>query len=211
MSTTPIKRPVSVTRRNCLAGGAAMLALAACSSPPVPRSLFYRLGAGGAPAPITGGPRRGTVEVPPFRAAGVVNESAILFRDGPRQIEQYSYHSWAEPPTVMTQRAVVDALRQANVFDIVTTPEMRMDRDYELLGDLRHLEHVRGGGAGSAAIEIEFSLRRVGGSQQLLLKTYQANEPASGDSVDAAVEAFRRGLDSIIANLVTDLAALPRG
>jgi ABC-type uncharacterized transport system auxiliary subunit len=187
----------------------ALLALAACTSAPVPRDTFYRLGA---PAPVierAGGPIEAVIEVPPFRAAGIVNERAILYRDGPRQLAQYSYHDWMEAPTMMLQRGLVGVLRQAQSFTQVTTPEMRLDRDFELMGNLRQWEHVRETGMSAVAIEIEISIRRVRDNTQVLLKTYKASEATQGEAVDAAVAAFTRGMDSIYAALLTDLAALP--
>ncbi len=63
---------------------------------------------------------------------------------------------------------------------------------------------------GTVAIEIEISLRRVRDNQNVLLKTYRADTPAASDSLDAAVEAFPRGLDSIYAALLADISLVPR-
>ena len=202
-----------ISRRHLLVTTAAAAALAACGSDPVPRDSFYRLGAAAAQQPRAGGPIHGVLEIPPFRAAGIVNERAILYRDGPRQLAQYSYNSWVEPPALMLQRSLIGVLRQSQAFDQVISPEMRLDRDFELLGDLRQWEHVRsdaqGGGQNAAAIEVEVSMRRVRDNSQLLLKTYRATEAAQGEGVDAAVAAFTRGMDSIYTALLTDLAAIP--
>src|SRR4051812_46544550 len=100
-----------IRRRFVIAAAAA--ALAACSSAPVTRDTFYRFGDATAQAALAGGPIMGTLEVPPFRAEGVVNERAILFRDGPRSLAQYSYHSWTEPPAAMVQQAFIAMLRQS--------------------------------------------------------------------------------------------------
>jgi ABC-type uncharacterized transport system auxiliary subunit len=188
---------------------AALLVLGACSSDPVPRDTFYRLGAPAAVTPRQGGPIMGAIEVPPFRAAGIINERAILYRDGPRQLAQYTYHDWMESPAVMIQRALVGVLRQAQAFGAVNLPEMRLDRDFELMGDLRQWEHVRTPGQNAVAIQIDISIRRVRDNAQVLQKTYRANEAAQGDSVDAAVAAFTRGMDGIYAALLADLAAVP--
>jgi len=195
--------------RSVLTIALAILALGACAQDPVPRDMFYRLPQ---PAPVAvraGGPIQGVVEVPPFRAAGIVSQRPILYRTGPRQLEQYSYHDWLEAPTMMLQRGLIDVLRQAQAFSSVTSPEMRLDRDFELMGDLRQWEHVRESGASAVAIEIEISIRRVKDNAQVLLKTYRASEAAQGESVDAAVAAFARGMDAVYAAFLTDVAALP--
>ena len=197
----------ALTRRHWFLASTALLLLAACSSDPVPRDAFYRLGGAAAVAPRAGGPIRGGLEIPPLRAAGIVNERAILYRDSPTRLEQYSYHAWIEPPAALVQRALIDVLRQNQAFERIVSPDMRLDRDYELGGDLRRWEHVRGENA--AAIEIEISIRRIRGNQQVLLKTYSANVPAQGESIDAVVAAFTRGMYSISAALMADIALLP--
>jgi ABC-type uncharacterized transport system auxiliary subunit len=197
-----------LTRRRLLAvalSSTAVAVLAACSSDPLPRDTFYRLGAPAAAQQRAGGPLMGTLEVPPLRAAGIVNERAILYREG-AQLAQYSYHAWVESPAAMLQNSMMDVLRQAQAFSNVVSPEMRLDRDFELLGTLREWEHVRSGN--TVAIEIDVVLRRVRGNQQLLLKTYRASEPVAGDSIDAVVAAFARGMDSIYKDLIADLGSI---
>lgn len=203
---------MGLDRRALLAGCAAAAALGACGGGggPIPRETFYRLGEPAPLAPLSGGPILGAVDVPPLRNSGVAGERAILYRDGPRQVAQYNYHAWAEPPTVMIQRAVIAALRAANAFETVATPEMRLDRQYELMGDLRLLEHVLGGTGATAVVEVELGLRRVRSNAQLLLKTYRGEEAAADAGVPAGIAAFTRAVDKICAALVTDLAALPK-
>ena len=201
----------TISRRRVLTGALSSLtvvAVAACSSEPVPRDSYYRLGTPTVSQQRSGGPIKGVVEVPPLRGAGLVNERAILYRDTPQQLAQYSYHAWIEPPSGMLQQSLIDALRQAQAFDTVVSPEMRLDRDFEMFADLQQWEHVRGENV--AAIEIEIALRRVQGHRQLLLKTYRAKEPAAGAGIDAVVGAFTRGMDSIYKELIADLGALPK-
>jgi ABC-type uncharacterized transport system auxiliary subunit len=69
------------------------------------------------------------------------------------------------------------------------------------------LEHVLAGG--NVVVEMEISLRKIAGNQQLLSKTYRAEE-AAGSAVAAAIPAFTRAVDKITAALLADLAALPK-
>jgi ABC-type uncharacterized transport system auxiliary subunit len=197
-----------MNRRVVLASALACAGLAACASDPVPRDTFYRLAPPAALSPLAGGPIKGVLEVPPLRAAGAVNERAMLYREGPSQLAQYSYHAWIEPPTQMVQRSLIAALRQAEVFESIVSPEMRMDRDYELIGDLRQWEHVPADNV--VAIQIEVGLRRVRGNQQVLLKTYQASERVSGGGMGGVADAFTRGMDAIYKQIVGDLGAAPK-
>jgi ABC-type uncharacterized transport system auxiliary subunit len=200
-----------ISRRLILCAAVAGL-LSACSSDPVPRDTFYRLGPTAIPAPLAGGPIKGTVEVPLFRAQGIINERAVLYRESARELAQYNYHAWLEPPSVMLQRAFVEALRGASAFSTVASPEMRLDRDYELVGNIREWEHVlpQDGSGPAVAIGIDIALRRVAGNREVLTKTYRVTEPASSESVDAAVAAFTTGLDKVLAQVLADLAALPK-
>jgi len=199
-----------MNRRQFLASAAAFGLTACGSADPVPPDMFYRLTGLAQPAALAGGPIKGTIEVPPFRAAGVVNERAILYREGPRALTQYSYHSWSEPPAVLVQQAFIDALRSAQAFALVGTPSMRLDRDYELIGALQQFEHVIAGNAGTAVVEVEVVLRRVRGNQVLIAKTYRGEEPASVSDIDAAVGSFAKAMDKILAEFLRDLAALPK-
>ena len=198
---------LTMKRRNLIVGLISCATLAACASDPVPRDTFYRLGQPAALPARAGGPIEGVLDVPPLRAAGVINERAMLYREGANQLAQYSYHAWAEPPTQMIQKSLIAALRQAAAFGSVVSPEMRMDRDFELVGDLRRWEHARA--ENQVVIEIEVGARRVRGNRQILLKTYRATEPVVGGMAGVA-DAFTRGMDAIYKDMVVDLGAVPQ-
>jgi len=187
---------------------ACILAVAACSSDPVPTDSYYRLGAAAPVSPIAGGPLPGTVEVPPLRAEGIVNDRALLYREGNVRLAQYSYHFWEKPPAALLQQALIEALRKAEAFQTVATPELRLNREYELMGRVQRFEHVMG--SGTVSVQIEFTLRRMRGGEPLLMKTYTSEQGGNGTDVMAAVEAFTKAQDAIFAELLSDIAALPR-
>lgn len=204
--TAPLRAEMN---RRLVVAGLAACALAACAGDPPPPETFYRLGAPAAVQPLAGGPIKGIVDVSQVRTQGVVGGRAILYRSAPDQVIAYHYHAWQEPTGVMMQRALLDALRAAHAFETVATPEMRLDRNFELQGELLRLEHVLSGGGGSVVVEIEITLRRIKGNQSLLMKTYRAEEPA-GTTVASTIPAFTRAVDKITAGLLADLAALPK-
>ena len=180
--------------------------MTACSSPPVPTDTFYNLTSGRAASAAASSSKDGTVEVPRFRADGVINERAIVYRASSTEQRQYNYHYWAEPPAVMVQRSFIDALRSSRSFDQVAGPEVRADRDYELIGTLRRFEHDISRGQGKVAVEIEVALRRVRGGETLLLKTYESERSASR-GVAGAVEALSAAVDQVITEVVRDISA----
>lgn len=189
-----------------LVSGAA--ALASCSADPVPVDTFYRLEAS-APAQRPGGPIKGIVEVLPIRGEGIVNGRAILFRRGAAELQQYSYHFWADTPASMLQRQLVDALRAGQAFENVALPEMRLQRDYEIVGTLRKLEHDAA--ASRAIVEIELSARKVRGNTALVVKVYTAEVATRGEGVPGAVAGFSDALSQIIAEFTADVGQAASG
>lgn len=178
--------------------------LSACSSPPVPTDTYYNLTAGRALPTSMSDKIDGTVEVPPFKAEGVVNERAIVYRESATTQKQYTYHYWSEPPAIMLQRSLIDALRGAQTFDQVVAPEIRADREYELIGTLRRLEHVVSG-SGQVIVEFDIGLRRVRGNDTLFLNTYRT-EVSAGRGVASAVTAMSAALDTLLAQALKDIA-----
>jgi len=179
--------------------------LVSCSAQPVPKDTFYRLTSSQKLPPLQGGPFVGVVEVQPLRGEGIINQRAIIYRDGPSQLYQYIYHLWAEPPGIMIQRELIAALRQAQAFESVASPEMRTNRDYELAGSLFTLEHALESSGGKVVIELELGLRRVQGNHNLLLKTYRSERSVNGPGVSSAVTSIRGALDEVLAQLLLDL------
>lgn len=192
-------------RRRVFVLGAASVLFASCSAAPVPTDTYYNLTAGASVSSGGGSPIEGTVEVPPFRAEGVVNERAIIFRQSDTTQKQYTYHYWSEPPSIMLQRSLIDALRTSRTFGQAAAPEFRADRDYEIVGTLRRLEHVVGGG-GTVIVEFDVGLRRIRGNESLLLKTYRT-ERSAGRGVASAVSAMSAALDELLADMVKDISA----
>lgn len=178
--------------------------LSACSSPPVPTDTYYNLTAGRDMSVSVSGTIDGTVEVPPFKAEGVINERAIVYRESATVQKQYTYHYWSEPPAIMMQRSLIDALRGTRVFDQVVAPEVRADREYELIGTLRSLEHVVGG-SGQVVVEFDIGLRRVRGNDTIFLNTYRT-EARAGGGVGGAVTAMSSALDTLLGQALKDIA-----
>ena len=187
-------------------GVCSIFAVAGCSSPPVPTDTFYNLTSGRAAIGAGAAQLGGIVEVPRFRADGVINERAIVYRASATEQRQYTYHYWAEPPAIMVQRSFIDALRIAGSFDQVAGPEMRAGRDYELIGTLRRFEHDVSRVQGRAAVEMEVALRQVRGGETLFLKTYES-ERSAGRDISGAVEALSAAVNDIIAEVLQDISA----
>lgn len=183
--------------------------LAGCSEQgvPVPSDRFHRLDVGG-PATVYQTPRlSGIVEVERFRAAGVLQDRAIVFveYDNPNVMHQYNYHLWADPPTRMLQMATVDYLREAQLADQVVRTGLRIEPTYTLIGGIKKLEHVVGNSS-SVVVELEFGLREHRDGNLVWVKSYTTTMKVENDNVGTATRAISEAVEEILTELSADLA-----
>lgn len=184
-----------------------LLLLAGCfgAAPPVPKEQYFRLVAATPEehsAAITGG-----IEVIPFSGEGVMTERPLLFTaDGGRKLEQRNYAYWTDTPPQMLRDLLVAYLRRAGIADNVVPSELRVQTDYAVRGTIKRLEQLVGGQNG-AIISLELSLIEKAEDRLVLSRTYSAEKPTAGESIDDAVAALNDGLDEIFAAFAADLAA----
>jgi len=172
--------------------------LGACTQPEVPQDKFYRLEVG-APEKVFSTPRfQGMLEVERLSADGLTAGRPIVYSrsDRPRELQEYHYHFWTEPPPLMLRDQLVTYLRGAKVASAIVTRETRVDADYVLTGKVNRLERVIGAspGAAKAVVELELGVRQVSGKRLLFLDTYRVETAVVGDTVSAAVDAMNEGL-----------------
>ena len=185
-------------------------ALGACAQPPVPQDTFYRLEVG-APEKVLSALRfQGTLEIERLSADGLTAGRPIVYSrsDRPRELQEYHYHFWTEPPPVMLRDQLVAYLRSAKVASAIVTPEMRVAVDYAITGKIKRLERVIGAspGAAKAVVELELGVRQTAGERLLFLDTYRVETAAAADTVSAAVDAMNEGLNRVFALFVADLS-----
>ncbi len=193
----------AVWTRRAVAGALAAL-LVGCGGSSVPPASNYRLSPAADVAPRAGGPLPGTVDVPSFRADGLLNERAIVYRTGGNALAGYSYHYWWSSPATLLQQSLVDTLRRASAFELVATPELRLNRTYEVVGRIRKLEHTGSG----VSVEIELLLRVARTGAPLVFKSYTQEIAAADSSVPAAVNAFSTAINNIWAAFIADMGAV---
>ena len=177
-----------------------------CAMSPPPADAFYRLearsgpGAGGEPV------LPGILEVGTFRADPLTGGRAMVFRvdDGSVEVRRHAYSYWVDAPANMLQLELAGYLRDAGVASLVITPGMRVIADNSLSGTVRRLERIQGP-TPHVLVELEFTLVNRESRALELQKSYRGEISASSDSVESAVEAYSRALDSIFVRLVDDL------
>lgn len=184
---------------------AGLAALAACAQPEVPTDKYYRLSVD-SPAAGAATLFKGTIEVERFVADGLVAGRPIVYTEPGQsyRLQEYHYHFWTEPPTIMLRDQLIAYLRAARVADAVVIPEMRVEPDYILAGKVKRLEKVAGA-APKAVLHMELALRRASGGKLVFLDTYEAELDAENNSVDAAVMALNKALGQVYAKFLNDL------
>lgn len=179
------------------------------SAPPVPEDQYYRLQAVLAAAPFASPKLNGTLEVERFSADGLTAGRPIVYseRGDPSRLQEYHYHFWTQPPTVMLRDEVVAYLRAANVARTVVTPEMRLNPDYVMAGKIRRLEQVVGS-PGATVLEIELAIRRPADGKLVFLKSYRQETAQGTPGVKPAVTALNEAFAIVLSDLLADLGKL---
>ena len=186
-----------------------LLVLGACAQPEVPTDRFYRLDVALPETRLAKPALAGTLEVDRFVADGLTAGRPIVYSESgrPREVLEYHYHFWTEPPTIMLRDQLVTYLRAAKVADIVVTPKHRVEPDYELSGKIKRLEQIKGTPP-RAVVELELALKRSADGQILLLDTYRIEAEAKSGTVGAAVDALNSALGLIYARFTNDILGL---
>lgn len=174
------------------------------AAPPVPRDHFYRILVPGPAAEETRLP--GVVSVPPLEADGLLRERPLVFSASGRahEMQQHDYHHWTDPPNRMLQRQLVGYLRQSGLAESVVTPDLRARPDYEVVGRIKRLERLLGGGPPRVHAELELALVRLADGRMLVIDSYAVERSSAGDGVGAAVVALNQAVAEIFDRFLAD-------
>ncbi len=179
------------------------------AQPPVPNDKYYRLQAVFAAEPSASAKFPGNFEIERFTADGLTAGRPIVYveTNDPNQLQEYHYHFWTQPPTVMLRDELVTYLRQAKIADSVVIPEMRLEPQYLMTGRIRTLEQVLGS-PNRTRMELEIALRQPGTGKLMFLKSYEHETTQASPGVAAAVDSLNEALNIIYSDLLADLRAL---
>ncbi|MCP4041063.1 MAG: hypothetical protein GY731_03765, partial [Gammaproteobacteria bacterium] len=104
------------------------LTLTACfGTGPTREDAHYRLDRLPSP-PEMETPLQGTVLISAITSRGFTGGRNIVFWDAanPQTVQRYTYHFWVEPPAVLIQDLLTQALRDARLAEHVVTPTQRV-------------------------------------------------------------------------------------
>jgi len=188
----------------------AVLLAAGCGSvPAVPEVRYYRLPPSAELPNAETSAFQQALVVEPLTADGVYNDQAILYALKPDgSLKNYHYQLWSDPPSRLLQRRLITNLRSARMAPVVTDRFPASQPSLRLTGVIDRFDRVRiGEDRWQVYVALQF---RLDGNddQPLLQRSYRAEVPAEGTSIQATVRAFAVAIDKCFAELRSDLAAL---
>lgn len=190
-----------------LAGWLALLALAGCSAPTVPDFTWHRLPPP-QPLPVQASPWHEPVVVESFAADGLYADQALVYALDPqaRELRQYHYQMWADPPMRMLQRRLAHMLREAGLARAVSDELPSSREAIRIRGSLLRMDRVPGtDGAWQAVVVLK--LRALAPDGKVLVDEVYRDEEAAGSSIRAVVDAYGIAIDRIFARFQADLRA----
>lgn len=154
-----------------------------------------------------------TLVVGQIAAPSLLRDDAILYMSGPTKVGTYEYRRWFEPPVDMIQEMLIHLLRESGHYKNVEPQRSSSSGDYLLRGTLHDFEEMDFPSL-TARIGMDFQLVDLKTGTAVWSANYFHDEPVSGSTVDAVVEAFNRnlqqGLVQVTNGLNQFLSAKPR-
>lgn len=186
------------------------LSLQGCGSgPPARPDRFYSLEPPVLAVP-TGPPAPAVLLVNNLAARGFLGGRAIVFRtqEQPLVAQRYEGLLWEDPPARALAQALVQAIRAAEVVEVVVVPADRARFDLLLGGEVERFEHLPTDTPPRVAATINLALVRADDRNPIVTRQYSSEEPVNGETPDAMAEAFNRLTGRLTAEVARDLQAL---
>lgn len=172
----------------------------------VPTVTEYRLDY--APPPLAAEALPVVLRLGPLGAAAIYDREAIVYREGDYATGTYSYHRWIAPPGRMLADLLARDLAASGLYRAVQRGVAASD--YDLGGEIEEFAERVAAGACSAQLRLRFSLVRARpgpGAPVLLQKSYAAEEPCAGTTVDDFVAAMSRAVSGVSQAVQQDVRA----
>ena len=163
---------------------------------------FYELSAPNAGANSQGDPYPVSVLMGPILASHLYREDHIVYSSKGQAMGTYEYERWIEPPTEMIQEVLFRSLRSSGRFRSVYPQRSSMRGDYLLRGRLYDFKEITGSPM-AARLSIDIELRDTKTGTTVWTHSYNHDEPVSGKSVSALVDA----LDHNVQRFTTEISA----
>lgn len=185
-------------------------ALTACGSvQPVPEPQYFRMPPSALEVVDRAAITDAAIWVDSFNAASLYAERPVVYAMRPEavRLRQYHYQYWVDPASTQLRRRLLDHVRAARLSDTVSERPPELDHRIRLSGFVTRFERVhRTGGGWVAVVEIELKAENTATGALLVRQQLTESQPASGDRMEATVDAFTIASDRAIARFVASLS-----
>ncbi|HXW17440.1 MAG TPA: ABC-type transport auxiliary lipoprotein family protein, partial [Candidatus Acidoferrales bacterium] len=153
--------------------------------------------AGGAPYPVT-------LILGQISAPNLFRDDRLVYSNGSVELGAYDDHRWAEPPPEMVENMLLESLRASGQYRTVERISSSARGDFILRGRLLAFNELDTAQVGAQfSLQLELFDRKAGAV--VWTQTYSHDEPATGKTISAIVEALqtnvRTGLRELTASL----------
>lgn len=195
-----------------------VLVIAGCqSSQPVPKDRFFRLEAVTSAVAALPVLNEG-LYVAPLRADGPYAERAMLYASAsrPRELQQYHYQYWSEPPAALLQEHMRVSLQAMSIAPRVTDVSTGGGIGFVLNAKVLRLEKLTEsdgsveGGKARAVVALHFALQRKQPFALLLERSYMVEEVVGENTQHGYVLASEAALKKVYLRLADDVKSLPK-
>jgi cholesterol transport system auxiliary component len=191
------------------------LALAACGSldklvgpPDAPQMYALRPAS---PSTVPGAKVGWALSIAKPDAADNLDTARIALSRGDTQFDYFANAVWPDHLTDLVQTALLAGFEASGRIDSVSREEDTLHADYTLLSDLRNFEARYAGPDGAPTVAVTIVAHMAEAHTRKIVSSLNAsfNEPASVNSVEAAVQAFDTALGKAVAQITQWALALP--
>ena len=206
-----MKNPVSDRRLFLIA--ASSFALSACGNllgPPADAPQMYALRPD-PPPPQPSGKVVWALSIAKPEAADNLDSTRIAIARGGSQFDYYANAVWPDHLTGLVQTALLAGFEASGRIDAVSREDDTLHADYTLSTDLRDFEARYTSQDGPPTIAVSIVAHMVEAHSRKIVSSLSVslNEPASANSVEAAVQAFDAALGKAVAQITQWALALP--
>lgn len=144
-------------------------------------------------------------------AADNLDSARIAIARGDTQFDYYANAVWPDHLTDLVETALLSGFEASGRIDSVSREQDTLHADYTLLTDLRDFEARYAAADSVPAIAVTLVAHMAEAHSRKIVSslTVSFNEPATANSVDAAVQAFDAALGKAVAQIVAWALALP--
>lgn len=185
------------------------LVLSGCSfnlsSPPEPRRYFVL-----EELPVSSegntllkiGPESGVLRVKQTRSGGFINSQRVIFSKDNRSRGYYQFAFWVEPPPVMFNRVLLNALDRSGIFSGIVRDNSGVPADYELSTEILDFYHSTIDSPGHVVVSLEAELIDTRNRSVVERRKFRALMEAESFDVEGAVGAFQASFSKLVPELL---------